>query len=141
MVTHISVVTLRRNALFNSLVSMFPSFKVSDTRPPQFERSRADLAAMHPAMNASFFLLILSLLFLGYMTRWNKHVLFLMLISTGLWMTMIWYVYRPTKRDLGVFSRSEPIVCFLTGSCRSSQEYNFRNKTRHRTSRQSLTLL
>jgi hypothetical protein len=44
------------------------------------------------AMNASFFFLILSLLFLGYMTDWNKHVLFLMLVSTGLWMTMIWCV-------------------------------------------------
>jgi uncharacterized membrane protein YpjA len=46
------------------------------------------------AMNASFFFLILSLLFLGYMTDWNKHVLFLMLVSTGLWMTMIWCVFE-----------------------------------------------
>jgi hypothetical protein len=58
------------------------------------------------AMNASFFFLILSLLFLGYMTDWNKHVLFLMLVSTGLWMTMIWCVCwsrNPSERSADGF--------------------------------------
>jgi len=97
MISCISVVLVRRSASINSLVSMFLYFKVSDPCPSQGERFEPDLARIKSAMNASFFLLILSLLFLGYMTRWNKHVLFLMLISTGQWMTMIWYVSQTTK--------------------------------------------
>lgn len=43
-------------------------------------------------MNFSFLALILTLLGMAFLTSWNKHVLFLMAVSTGLWATMIWLV-------------------------------------------------
>ncbi len=44
------------------------------------------------AMNVSFFLLILTLFALAYLTKWNAHVLMLMGVSTLLWGAMMWYV-------------------------------------------------
>ena len=41
-------------------------------------------------MNVSFFLLIITLFGLAFLTDWNKHVIILMLVSCGFWMTMIW---------------------------------------------------
>lgn len=78
-------------------------------------------------MNASFFFLILSLLFLGYMTDWNKHVLFLMLVSTGLWMTMIWYVLvmiGPSR------CHDAHVVVWDVGLYKKSRECNIPNKMR-----------
>ena len=43
-------------------------------------------------MNVSFFLLILVLFALAFLTSWNKHVLVLMGVSTLLWASMAWSV-------------------------------------------------
>ena len=43
-------------------------------------------------MNISFFLLILVLFALAFLTSWNKHVLLLLGVTTLLWGAMMWYV-------------------------------------------------
>ncbi|KAJ9096396.1 hypothetical protein QFC21_005218 [Naganishia friedmannii] len=43
-------------------------------------------------MNFSFLALVVTLLTMAYLTSFNKHVVFLMVVSTGLWVTMIWFV-------------------------------------------------
>ncbi|KAI5452391.1 hypothetical protein NCC49_000951 [Naganishia albida] len=48
-------------------------------------------------MNFSFLALILTLLGMAFLTNWNKHVLFLMAVSSGLWATMIWFVAEITR--------------------------------------------
>lgn len=42
-------------------------------------------------MNFSFLALIVTLGGMAVLTSYNRHVLFLMAVSTGLWVTMIWY--------------------------------------------------
>lgn len=42
------------------------------------------------AMNVSFFMLLLVLFALAFLTGWNKHVLALFGISGFLWATMVW---------------------------------------------------
>jgi hypothetical protein len=49
-----------------------------------------------PAMNVSFFFLILVLFALAFLTSWNKHVLFLSGVTTLLWAAMLWSVYHLT---------------------------------------------
>lgn len=51
-------------------------------------------------MNFSFFALILTLLGMAFLTSWNRHVLFLMAVSAGLWGTMIWSVLPPLAPPL-----------------------------------------
>jgi hypothetical protein len=41
-------------------------------------------------MNVSFFFLILTLFGLAFLTQWNKHVLFLLGVTTLLWGAMAW---------------------------------------------------
>lgn len=43
-------------------------------------------------MNVSFFLLILTLFALAFLTKWNFHVLMLIGVTTLLWGSMMWYV-------------------------------------------------
>ena len=42
------------------------------------------------AMNASFFGLILVLFAMAVLSSWNKHVIFLLIVSSLLWATMVW---------------------------------------------------
>ncbi|KAL7425208.1 hypothetical protein Q5752_000896 [Cryptotrichosporon argae] len=49
------------------------------------------------AMNVSFFLLILTLFGLAFLTSWNKHVLILLGVSTLLWATMAWFILELTR--------------------------------------------
>lgn len=45
-------------------------------------------------MNVSFFFLILVLFALAFLTSWNKHVLFLLGVTTLLWAAMLWSVHH-----------------------------------------------
>ncbi|KAI9638812.1 ER protein Pkr1-domain-containing protein [Dioszegia hungarica] len=49
------------------------------------------------AMNVSFFFLILVLFALAFLTSWNKHVLFLLGVTTLLWAAMLWFVVEISK--------------------------------------------
>jgi len=42
-------------------------------------------------MNISFFLLLLTLFALAFLTSWNKHVLMLLGVTTCLWVAMMWF--------------------------------------------------
>ena len=46
--------------------------------------------ALMQAMNASFFGPILVLFAMAILSNWNKHVLFMLVISSLLWATMAW---------------------------------------------------
>lgn len=48
-------------------------------------------------MNMSFFLLLVTLLWLAYITSWNGHVLALLGINAALWATMIWFVMEISR--------------------------------------------
>lgn len=41
-------------------------------------------------MNVSFFLLLLTLAALAFLTSWNKHVLLLLGVTALLWASMLW---------------------------------------------------
>ncbi|KAK1923671.1 ER protein Pkr1-domain-containing protein [Papiliotrema laurentii] len=49
------------------------------------------------AMNVSFFLLLLTLAALAFLTSWNKHVLLLLGVTALLWASMLWFVMELTK--------------------------------------------
>ncbi|ORY34664.1 hypothetical protein BCR39DRAFT_513904 [Naematelia encephala] len=49
------------------------------------------------AMNVSFFLLILTLFALAFLTKWNQHVLIMLAVTTCLWAAMVWFVLEITK--------------------------------------------
>ncbi|KAK8849742.1 hypothetical protein IAR55_005077 [Kwoniella newhampshirensis] len=49
------------------------------------------------AMNLCFFLLVLTLFALAFLTGWNKHVLLLFGVTICLWGSMIWFVMEITK--------------------------------------------
>ncbi|GHJ86957.1 hypothetical protein NliqN6_3359 [Naganishia liquefaciens] len=53
--------------------------------------------ALFQAMNFSFLALIITLAAMAFLTSYNGHVLFLMAVSTGLWITMIWFVAEISK--------------------------------------------
>jgi predicted MFS family arabinose efflux permease len=44
------------------------------------------------AMNVSFFLLLIVLFGLAFLTNWNFHVLMMLVVSALLWGSMIWLV-------------------------------------------------
>ncbi|AAW45358.2 hypothetical protein CNI01800 [Cryptococcus deneoformans JEC21] len=49
------------------------------------------------AMNGCFFLLILTLFALAFLTQWNKHVLLLLAVTLLLWGSMAWFVLELTR--------------------------------------------
>lgn len=51
-------------------------------------------------MNVSFFLLILVLIALAFLTGWNQHVLLLLGVTILLWASMAWYVKHRNPMSL-----------------------------------------
>ncbi|OXC70842.1 hypothetical protein AYX13_00827 [Cryptococcus neoformans] len=49
------------------------------------------------AMNGCFFLLILTLFALAFLTQWNKHVLLLLAVTLLLWGSMAWFILELTR--------------------------------------------
>lgn len=43
-------------------------------------------------MNVSFFLLLIVLFGLAFVTNWDFHVIMMLVLSTVFWAAMIWYV-------------------------------------------------
>lgn len=97
---------------------------------PQVRTHPAD--QIPAAMNVSFFLLILVLFALAFLTSWNKHVLLLLGVTTLLWGAMLWYVVYALARETRVAGRDanavvpsyqahNPYLTYSTGLSSKSQ--------------------